>query len=193
MPANGPVLIAARHFHHLYDGCVLVAILPRPAHILVALDWVSNRPGRVAMESVCRAARWPIVKRPDGPDGIGAREAALAFRRAARESLELWRDNRILLMFPEGYPNVDPGYTPKRDDTAFLPFQSGYLRLVTLADRQGIRVPIIPAGFSYQRGRRWRVQLRFGAPVFIDAYPQETDVAREIEMQVRLLSRRKNQ
>ena len=29
VPGSGPVLIAARHFHHLYDGCVLMKAVPR--------------------------------------------------------------------------------------------------------------------------------------------------------------------
>jgi hypothetical protein len=28
VPASGPVLIVARHFHHLYDGCILLIIFP---------------------------------------------------------------------------------------------------------------------------------------------------------------------
>jgi len=50
VPQNGPVIIAARHFHHLHDGCVMLATIPRPAHILVGLDWISSAPGKLAME-----------------------------------------------------------------------------------------------------------------------------------------------
>ena len=28
LPATGPAIIAARHFHHFYDGCALVAVVP---------------------------------------------------------------------------------------------------------------------------------------------------------------------
>ncbi|MGI8484015.1 MAG: 1-acyl-sn-glycerol-3-phosphate acyltransferase [Thermomicrobiales bacterium] len=188
VPKTGPVLIAARHFHHLYDGCAVIATVPRPCHVLVALDWVSNKPGRAAMEGVCRAARWPIVVRPGGPGAAGPAKAAAAFRAAARDCLDLWREQRILLVFPEGYPNVDPGYTPKLNEEEFLPFQIGYLRLVELAQRQGMQVPIVPAGLSYERGIRWQVKLRFGTPVFIDTYPRKVDAAREIEAQVGKLS-----
>lgn len=30
IPAHGPVLIVVRHYHHLYDGLALFAVLPRP-------------------------------------------------------------------------------------------------------------------------------------------------------------------
>jgi len=187
VPRTGPVLIAARHFHHLYDGCALIATLPRPAHILVGLDWVANRPGRAAMEALCRSARWPVVMRPGGAQGIGMAEAGLAFRRATRDSLQLFRDGRILLVFPEGYPNIDPGPTPKPDETSFLPFQQGYLRLVGLASRQGIPVPVVPAGFAYTKDDRWNVVLRFGAPLLPGSLPAE-DFNRELEQRVRDLS-----
>lgn len=189
VPAQGPVLIAARHFHHLYDGCALLATIPRPAHILVALDWVTNPAGRIVMERACHAALWPVVERPSGLDGAATKDAALAFRHAAGESLDLWREGRILLVFPEGYPNIDPGFTPKRDETEFLPFQRGCIRLVTLAAKEGIQVPIVPAGLSYQRGEKWRAHLRFGAPMFIEKNPsQELTAAHAVESQVRRLS-----
>src|SRR4029453_1958405 len=39
VPASGPALLAARHYHYLLDGVVLLTVLPRPIHILVTLDW----------------------------------------------------------------------------------------------------------------------------------------------------------
>jgi 1-acyl-sn-glycerol-3-phosphate acyltransferase len=42
IPANGPALIVARHYHHLFDGLALFAVLPRHFHIVVTLDWVQN-------------------------------------------------------------------------------------------------------------------------------------------------------
>jgi putative membrane protein len=188
VPPTGPVIIAARHFHHLYDGCALLATIPRPLHILVALDWVRSRPGRIAMDSACRSASWPVVLRRDGATAVELGDAARALRRATRQSVSLLRAGRVLLVFPEGYPNVDPGYTPKQDEDAFLPFQPGFVRLATLAGEQRLRVPIVPAGFRYERGRRWRVDLRFGEPLVVEARGQEEAVRREVEARVRLLS-----
>jgi putative membrane protein len=85
---------------------------------------------------------------------------------ATRESVGLLRGGELLLVFPEGYPNVDPGFTPKADDDAFLPFEPGFLRFVALTEQDGVtRVPIVPVGFEYQRRHRWRVTVRFGHPV----------------------------
>lgn len=30
IPENGPVLLIARHYHHLFDGVVLLLSIPRP-------------------------------------------------------------------------------------------------------------------------------------------------------------------
>lgn len=188
VPAHGPVLIASRHVHHLYDGCALLATLPRPAHIIVALDWVTSPAGRVFMDRACRAAAWPVVARTSGPTGVAVQDAASAFRQAARETLGLWRDGRIVLVFPEGYPNFDPGYTPKHDETEFLPFQRGYAQLVMMAARQGMRVPIVPVGFSYWRGSHWHAHMRFGAPVYMDELCQWEHVASQVETRVHSLS-----
>ena len=42
IPTDGPVLLIARHYHHLFDGVVLLLSVPRPIHILVTLDWVKT-------------------------------------------------------------------------------------------------------------------------------------------------------
>ncbi len=187
LPKCGPAILAARHFHHLYDGCAILASVPRPVHILVALDWVQNPIGKRMMEGACRAAEWPVVLRRSDQATVDIGTAIQAMRRAMRESVSHLRDGRLLLVFPEAYPNIDPGFTPKKDETSFLRFRSGVVRLAALAANEGHPVPIIPVGFSYQRGDRWQVALRFGKPVTI-GNGGETASLREIEMAVRRLS-----
>jgi 1-acyl-sn-glycerol-3-phosphate acyltransferase len=188
IPPRGPVIIAARHFHHLYDGCAMLATMPRPVHILVALDWVGSRPGRILMKKACDAASWPVVLRRDGATAVDDIKAARALRQATIDTMALLEDGRIILVFPEGYPNIDPGFTPKPDESAFLPFQPGVVRLASLAAQRGMRVPIVPAGFSYQRGNRWTVALRFGEPLTVEHRGQEAAILDEIEARVRSLS-----
>jgi 1-acyl-sn-glycerol-3-phosphate acyltransferase len=190
LPATGPAILVARHFHHFYDGCVLEAVVPRPLKILVTLDWLENATGLRLMRSACQLARWPVVVRSGSRVRLGgscaARRQLLA---ATRECVGLLRRGELLLVFPEGYPNVDPSFTPKANDDAFLPFESGFLRFVALAEQDGVTcVPIVPVGFEYQRCDRWRVTVRFGHPV-----RRSPDVASHaqvaaIEEQVRRLS-----
>jgi 1-acyl-sn-glycerol-3-phosphate acyltransferase len=188
IPASGPAIIAARHYHHLYDGAVIVSVVPRPVHILVALDWVQNGAARVGMDKACRTAGWPVVLRRDGKHYVDAGVAVHALRHAIKETMLLFDDGRIVLVFPEAFPNIDPGYTPKTDVEGFLPFRPGLVRFATLAAGRGLRVPIVPAGFAYQRGRKWRVTLRVGAPVWVDRREDESAALELIEGRVRDLS-----
>lgn len=188
IPSTGPVIIAARHFHHLYDGCAIVSTVPRPTHILVGLDWVKNPVGRVVMERACKAAEWPMIYRRDSAIPRDDRETTRALRRAMEDSLTLLRKGHVLLVFPEGYPNIDPGYTPKADAHTFLPFQPGIVRLATLAAASGLHVPIVPAGFAYTQGDGWRATLRFGNAITVENREQATAALEEIERRVTDLS-----
>src|SRR6266567_910601 len=113
VPRNGPVLIVARHFHHLYDGCVLMRVVPRRIHIFVALDWVRNRWLRSFMELACTMVDWPIVLRAEQLNENAARhsekasrayslnEARSYLRHALKDSIRLLRDHEVLVVFPE--------------------------------------------------------------------------------------------
>jgi len=194
LPKRGPVLIAARHYHHLYDGCALVRSADRPLHILVALDWVESGMKRRLMERACGLAGWPVVLRGDGlarqpGSAFRSHEARRYLRGAVRESVDLLRAGEALVVFPEAYPNIDPAFTPKTGDD-FLPFRSGFVRLVELAQRNGTtRVPIVPAGFVYARNDAgWTATLRYGEPVLLDGSANRSEVAARVEEQVRALS-----
>ena len=196
LPPTGPALLAARHFHHFYDGGALTAVVPRPLRILVTLDWLENPAGLRLMRSACQMARWPIVVRSDSQvwrsHATQARVAPAARRHvlaATRECVGLLRGGQVLLVFPEGYPNIDPSFTPKLDDGAFLPFEPGFLRFVALAEQDGItRVPIVPVGLEYQRRDRWHVTVRFGHPVWHSPDVASRVQIAAIEEQVRRLS-----
>jgi 1-acyl-sn-glycerol-3-phosphate acyltransferase len=190
LPATGPVILAARHFHHFYDGCVLVAIVPRPLRILVTLDWLESATGLRLMRGACQIAKWPVVVRSDSRVRQGGTRAVRRqLLTATRECVGLLREGELLLVFPEGYPNVDPSFTPKADDDAFLPFESGFLRFVALAEQDGVPcVPIVPVGFEYQGRDGWHVTVRFGHPLMRSPDKDSRAQVASIEEQVRRLS-----
>lgn len=186
VPASGPVMLVARHFHHLLDGAVLVRYVPRPLHIVVGLDWTADATQRKWMERACKAAHYPIVLRPAtlGERAGYARSEFVRYSRAAlHDASALLSAGRVVLTFPEGYPNVDPAFARKADDDAFLPFALGYRRMIDWAQRtQGVRVAVVPVGFHYTRGRRWSIVARFGRARF-------DPLNGELEAAVRELSR----
>jgi putative membrane protein len=182
LPASGPVVIAARHYHHLYDGAAFLASIPRPVHIVVTVDWVKEGLGRRGLEAACRSARWPAVVRTDEH-----RNRAI-LRKAAQDSVQLLREGRVLLVFPEGYPTIDPNPTPKQSDDEILPFRDGFVRFARMAERSGVpSVPIVPAGLRYERGSHWRLTIRYGPAIAVSDDLQA--VRGQVEAQVRLLSR----
>lgn len=185
VPAGGPVMLVARHFHHLLDGAVLVRYVRRPVHIIVGLDWTADAKQRAWMERACRAAEYPIVLRPatlGERDGYARNELVHYTRTALQAASALLAAGRVVLAFPEGYPNVDPAFTRKADDDAFLPFAPGYLRMIAWAQRaSAVRVAVVPVGFHYTRGPRWSIVARIGQARF----DPRND---ELEADVRVLS-----
>jgi putative membrane protein len=195
IPPAGPAVIVARHYHHLFDGLALFAALPRPFHILVTLDWAQNRAVRGMMTALTRTARWPVLLRTDaahrGSQTGGAFSVTdvLRYQRTAlRDAVQLLAEGRVLIVFPEGYPNIDPHYTPKTRRDEFLPFKPGFLRIVLAAEKRMARViPLIPAGIHYVPGRPWTAYLRFGPPADREGCQGQPLISR-LEAEVQKLS-----
>jgi putative membrane protein len=177
------------------DGAILTLAIPRRVHIVVGLDWIPNAAARVAMEFLCRAARWPIVLRPKGlpkSGPAGAHDPSERFgylRRARDEAVDLLARGAVVVVFPEGFPNVDPSFTPKQGEE-FLAFDRGFVGLALAAGRRlGAPVPIVPAGFTYRpEPDGWDVVLSFGKPVFCVARKDAARAASEVEAAVRASS-----
>ncbi|MFM9108360.1 MAG: lysophospholipid acyltransferase family protein [Chloroflexota bacterium] len=164
LPREGPVMLASRHFHHFWDGCVLLATLPRPMRATVTLDWVDDPRLLRLMTAANAAAGWTVLPRADGASSLPASDRSRLLA-ASRLSVGALRNGELVLVFPEGYPNIDPNPTPKTRDDEMLAFRPGFLRFAALAERDGrTSVPIVPVGFEYQRGPQWRIAVRFGEP-----------------------------
>ena len=189
VPATGPTLLVARHVHHLFDGCVLWTTLPRPLRILVAADWATGGPTRAVLEWACRTMGWPTVLRRDAPSGPAARAASQRLRQATKETVALLRAGEMVLVFPEGYPVVDPNPAPPRGLDEMLPFRPGFARLAALAERDGrTRVAVVPIGFDYDGGPPWTIRMRFGAPLHLAGGERPERFAARVEGEVRRLS-----
>jgi len=196
LPSHGPALIVARHYHHLYDGLTFFAGVRRRCHFVVALDWVQNRRAKFFMRTLNRLARWPILLRADAvPSAITAGlfsggEIARYRRRALLEAVELLIEGKIVVVFPEGYPTIDPNGSRKTDPEQFLPFKSGFLNILHAAERRlGARIPIIPAGLRYESGNFSVSYLAFGRPIYLDTSNNRQAQVAKIERKVQELSR----
>jgi len=196
IPAQGPALIVARHYHHLYDGLALFAAMPRQFHIVVAIDWVKNRRVQWFMQTVNRIACWPTLLRADAVARcnystrlFSPADVARYRRSALGDAAELLVQNKVVIIFPEGYPNIDPNYTPKRNLDEFLPFKPGFLEILGAAEKKTNRaIPIIPAGLRYRPGACWEAFLRLGEPVGRAHFSDPVQLLRFLEERVRELS-----
>lgn len=194
---SGPCVLVAHHYHHLLDGCALYAATDRDVHIVVGLDWAGTGLRRRGMETLCRMAGWPVIVRPDAlvrgtaPSKRRA-EGQRLMREAFRSSVDLLAAGELVVMFPEGYPVIDPHGSPKQESGAtFLPFQLGVVRLVRVAEAAGATgIPLIPVGFSYERcaDERWRVAMRAGEPHWRADHGSDVSCLAALEASVRKLS-----
>lgn len=199
IPSSGPVLIAARHFHYLFDGYILVRTVPRRLHVIVSLDWLQIQSLRLLIELACSLVDWPVVLR-DTEMRRHTEEKRWAYqpvegRRYLRQLMQsaarLLRSGEVLVIFPEGHPNIDPHPTPKQDLEAFLPFQPGFVRMTELAERdRQTHVAIVPVGLAYHRvdKARWQATVRFGPPLFLRNFASPEEACRAAEERVRALS-----
>jgi putative membrane protein len=201
VPCTGPVLIVARHFHHLYDGCVLMKAVPRRLHIFVALDSVRKHWIRSFLELICSLVDWPIVLRAELLNENTARdvksvarayahnEATIYLRRALKDSVRLLRNGEALVVFPEAYPDIDPRNSSKVEHRASLPFRPGFAKLVEMAERhEHPSIAIVPAGLTYIQNGRWHVTLRFGPALSRSDYDDHKHLVQDVEKRVRELS-----
>jgi 1-acyl-sn-glycerol-3-phosphate acyltransferase len=205
IPAYGPVLLVARHYHHLFDGIVLLVSIPRPVHILVTLDWAENRYVRRLMTLATTMARWPVVLRSEalraGDNDDRVRHAS-AFtsadinryqRKAISDSVELLRQGHVLVVFPEGYPNIDPHSTRKADPGQSLPFKSGFAAIAAAAEKRlGAKVPLLPIGLAYTKSSRWTARLNIGERVYLEDFVSRGPLVDYMEQRVAELSRSDN-
>lgn len=205
LPTTGPVLIVARHVHHLYDGSALIAAVPRTAHLVVALDWLDRPVGRRLMEWACATMGWPTLLRAEvlhqrGRSGAyRSSEVRRYMYQAANRVVQLLHAGHLVVIFPEAYPIVDPHAAAwsaaQADDRAVIdlgqmrPFRQGCVRLIEMAERRGQRrVAIVPAGLHYQHDRRWQVRLQFGAPLYRTEWSERTALLTELQERVGHLS-----
>ncbi|MCX2727566.1 carotenoid biosynthesis protein [Thermomicrobium sp. 4228-Ro] len=178
VPAHGPVVLAPQHIHHLDDGRILLATVPRPLRFLVALDWVPNQRWRWLMEFLCRLAGWPVIVRPSERDrpGIqyGTTEAQLLLVRGLRDAIHRVSSGQLLVVFPEGYPVIDPHLPGRRAMVGGM--KPGAVWIAQQAARRlATAVPVIPVRLILEPSD---TQLVFEPPIWVNADSSTDSIAK---------------
>ena len=134
--------------------------------------------------------RADAVARCNYSTGLFSPADVARYRRSALgDAAELLVQNRVVVIFPEGYPKIDPNYTPKRNLDEFLPFKPGFLQILRAAEKKTNRaIPIIPAGLCYRPGACWEAFLKLGEPVCREHFSDPVQLLRFLEERVRELS-----
>ena len=87
-------------------------------------------------------------------------------RRAWRQSIELLVSGQLLVVFLEGYPNIDPHRVPRKSPKGLLPFKASFAPIAAAAEKRlHARLPIIPAGLRHMESQPCIAELNFGAPL----------------------------
>ena len=110
-------------------------------------------------------------------------------RRALRQCVDLLVQGRVLVIFAEGYPNIDPVYTLKTEPDEFLPFKAGFVNIASAAERclRG-KVPIIPAGLRYDEEKPWIGHIAFAEAIYRDNFSTKLELITFMERKVKGLS-----
>ena len=202
VPGSGPVILAVRHYHHLFDGLGLLAHSHRPLHIMIGLDWVSTRSTRWLMESLARGCAWPVTLRTSEDrqgDGEPCFEAASAYRpnevrpyqqRAFRQCVELLGRERVVVIFPEAYPVIDPHTVRKPRRETLAPFKSGFARAaVTAARRHGRPVSVVPVGIRADAANQRKLDFGYGQPKLVTAASDVKSLVAQVRADICRLSK----
>ena len=157
---SGAVLLAARHFHHLLDGAVLVRYVPRPVHIVVGLDWTANDagtrvdgtgvPGRAVSDRACGRRRSANAR------GYARNELVQYTRAALRDAAALLTRGPRRARFSRRLSERRPGVFAQNRRRCVLPFARGYERMIARGKQPACRVAVVPVGFHYTRGQSGR-------------------------------------
>lgn len=166
---DNPVLLCANHANALADAVVLQAISPRLIHPLARSGLFKN-PVLWPVLKLIQAV--PVYRRQDNGADIAKNQDS--FERC----YELFDNNGVLLIFPEGQSHSDP---------SLRSLKTGAARVVLGASDAGRQVPVVlPVGLNFSDKGRFRstVFIKIGEPIATDQF-----LARGDKNQIKSLTR----
>jgi hypothetical protein len=100
-------------------------------------------------------------------------------RRGFKNSVQLLVENHLLVLFPEGYPNIDPACTPRLITTASYRSGEDSSQFARAAERRlGASLPIIPTSLQYSAGKSWKIHVRFSEPINSESFASGKELIR---------------
>jgi 1-acyl-sn-glycerol-3-phosphate acyltransferase len=180
IPHTGPVLIAPRHFDGDHDPSLMLAITTRRVFFLAATDFVNDGFRYKMIKFFHRKLGAASIDRMDSFYNRTNRNPRLQYLNAGYKIVNLLLLGQAVIIFPEGWPDIDSHKTLK-DDANYVPgVQKGALDYVHLAQkRQRFPIPIVPVGIRYEMntGGRPKIFVNIGNPFVIPLTEEGLDFA----------------
>jgi 1-acyl-sn-glycerol-3-phosphate acyltransferase len=169
---------------------------------MIGLDWVSTRTTRWLMENLTRGCAWPVTLRSNEDrqgDGEPGFEAASAYRpnevgpyqqRAFRQCVELLGRERVVVIFPEAYPVIDPHTFRKPRRETLAPFKPGFARAAVIAARRhGRPVSVVPVGIRADAANQRKLDFGYGQPKLVTAASDVKSLVAQVRADICRLSK----
>ena len=156
IPETGAVLFTANHPNGLLDPILIASSIKRKTHFLV-------KSGAFKNPKVAILCDWlgmlPVYRVRNGIRQVAKNN--LVFKKCRK----LLKDQKVLLIFPEGTHNK------KR---TIRPLSKGFTRIVfgTLDEQPDLKINIIPVGLTYQNSSVYPsgIALHFGRPILVNDF-----------------------
>jgi 1-acyl-sn-glycerol-3-phosphate acyltransferase len=144
---KGPLLLACNHPNSFLDAILLGVYMDEPVHYITRGDVFKKPAVRKFLESLHMI---PIFRMRDGKDKLAQNDEAFT------KSVEVLRNNGILLIFVEGFCI--------NQTELLLPLKKGAPRILQSCWQEGIPVRVLPVWLKYSSFNRFgkTIQIRFG-------------------------------
>ncbi|SOE21474.1 Acyltransferase [Spirosomataceae bacterium TFI 002] len=149
LPKNAPALIASTHPNSFLDSVVLQIKQPIPVWSLARGDAFKKK---MVAEFLDTVKMIPIFRLSEGKENLSKNNFTFD------KCKELFRKNQYVIIFSEGICK-----NPKE----LLPLKKGTARLALEAWEEGINVPVVPMGITYDTFKKWGkvINLHIGSPI----------------------------
>jgi glycerol-3-phosphate O-acyltransferase/dihydroxyacetone phosphate acyltransferase len=161
IPARGPVLIVANHPNALVDAMLIVSAVDRRV-LLTAKATLFENPLLAPLLSAVGVV--PLRRAKDERAAVRSGTTVARNDDAFRMVTEAFRQNRVVLVFPEGISHDEP---------SLAQLKSGAARMALGARDAGVRAThILPVGLVFEEKERprSRVLVRIGEPLDVDSW-----------------------
>lgn len=162
IPADKPVFLAANHSNSFLDGVMISALLKRKVHILVRGDVFNKSWASKVLRSMNLL---PIFRQTDG----SIRDNIRKNNELADQIYELFRKNRVVLIFSEAIARCEKRQRPIKKGTARMAFD--------MELRTGFKTGlyVVPTGINYTafRGFRKELMIHFGPAIEMREWKEE--------------------